>query len=430
MNLKIAPLYDCINMNHTIDYQELKDKLDEIHNIPKKYSTEIIDFIPYKNNILRFILNKKMECGFLNEEDFIGECFLRITLPKLKKNQRWKKNIGDRIVKNIEFNIGGSPIENLDTEFHYLSKWLKRDEQKDELYNKLIGNIDELNKSWDEKDNYTIYLPINLFLTSYSLMMTSIVILHNYEIMLELNDIKDLIETKNNSQINDDIKFDIKLIKKFYYIIKNDKEPEKYETIRNKMADFNGIQLVQHVKSKKLTLNDNILLNFINLECKYFYFYILPKNQSLFDSEPLDILDSIELYFNKYLRLNTRSEELKIYNFYQLFKRIPKNMYLVNFIEDLNTFTSYDCSNFNKFDNIILKIKFNENKIKKLIYHKNNLVLHCLNKKLCNDLVKNIFDFIKFDEHYVINQFDIKIHGVSNNFLRIKSGLSGLMFSN
>lgn len=410
MELKYSPLLDIINPLHNTDYIELKSKLNKVKDLPKKHSTEIIDYQPLENK-LRFKLS--------DLEHIIGECCLKIILPKLKENQRWKKNIGDRIVKNIEFTVGGRNLESLDTDFHYLSKWLNRDEESDKIYNKLTGNIPELYEDWGPKDNYTIYLPINLYLTSYSYIFNLPSGFCEYDIIIELNDINDLIETKNNilNQINS---LEIKLIKKIYFLKEED---------QNEFYNGDWVQLVQHQRFLQTKLEAEINLNFIRLECKYLYFYILPKNKTIFDVEPIDLIDYVELCFDKYLRLKTYSDELRIFNFYQLFKRIPNNIYLINFIEDLNDFTTFDCSNFNKFENVILKLKFKQDKIKKLIYHKNNYVLHGLNKIFCNELVKNIFDFIKFDDDYVINQFDIKIQSCINNFLRAKGAMAGVLYT-
>ena len=203
MELKYTPLLDCINTHHNINYIELRSKINKIKYLPKTHSTEIIDFVPFKNNIVRFKLSDK--------EEIIGECYLKIILPKLKEQQRWKKNIGDRIVKHIEFTVGGNTIETLDTDFHYLSKWLNRNEESDKIYNKLTGNIPELYEDWGPKDNYTIYLPLNLYITSYSYIFNMPSGFCDYDVYIELNDIRDLIETKIS--LVEIISFDIKLIK-------------------------------------------------------------------------------------------------------------------------------------------------------------------------------------------------------------------------
>lgn len=99
------------------------------------------------------------------------EKFIRDTSIDMSPNIRfaWVKNLGHSIIDNIEIHIGGKKID------RHLGIWiniwyqLTHDFAQIEIYNRLIGNVKELNNFDDqEKPSYDIYVPLSFWFNKFN----------------------------------------------------------------------------------------------------------------------------------------------------------------------------------------------------------------------------------------------------------------------
>ena len=99
--------------------------------------------------------------------DLIEKTTLVINLPKINKfndgfsQTAWVKNIGYRIIKSIGIEINGRTISKHYGEWMFL--WNELFSPLDNKMNKIIGNVDELINYTDNKNEYTLYIPLQFW---------------------------------------------------------------------------------------------------------------------------------------------------------------------------------------------------------------------------------------------------------------------------
>lgn len=144
---------------------------------------------------------KKVPCIVNRIGDLIKNITLVITLPSISqiyntdqtvdKNTRfaWMKKIGFGIIKNIEIKIGDKVIEQFTGE--WINCWYAL-HKKDNEINKMIGNVEDLFKYDNEKDEYKLYIPLPFWFSKSPSLSLPLCCLknHNVEITLELEDLK------------------------------------------------------------------------------------------------------------------------------------------------------------------------------------------------------------------------------------------------
>lgn len=143
---------------------------------------------------------KKVTCLLSRNGDLIGETFLVVKLPKIKKfttstgtsdtitKFAWVRKIGLALIKTIEIEIGGQLIDR-----HYgdwLNIWLELTQRQSPALKNMIGDTPELNNFTNGKDPYTLYIPLQFWFcrdSTLALPMVSL-IYSEVRINLELND--------------------------------------------------------------------------------------------------------------------------------------------------------------------------------------------------------------------------------------------------
>ena len=138
----------------------------------KRHTNFSIESIKQKfSNKLNF--GGKASCVLSRVGDLVGDIALIAVLPKIPsytnnnegvdkfKKFAWVKKVGFSLIKKIYIDIGGQKIDE-----HYgdwMNIWYELTGNKDRGFNKLIGNVKELNDFTDTKDNYTLYIPIKFW---------------------------------------------------------------------------------------------------------------------------------------------------------------------------------------------------------------------------------------------------------------------------
>jgi len=106
---------------------------------------------------------KKYTCKISTEGDLANRMCIKITLPSINLNNaecRWNKFIGFSLINYVEIEIGNKIIDKHYGEWMYIWSCLTTRNIKDDGFNKLIGNVNELTEFSSSKDEYIIYIPL------------------------------------------------------------------------------------------------------------------------------------------------------------------------------------------------------------------------------------------------------------------------------
>ncbi len=178
-------------------------------SIPQYFKTEL-DF------------GKKASCILSKIGDLINQIYLTITLPAIIKGNNkyaWIRRIGFAIIKNYEIIINGELIDRQYGE--WLNVWYELIGPKDNGFNNMIGDIPELTNLSDEKDEYTLNIPLQFWFCRNTGSALPLVCLQYSEVKInvELNDIEQCLLVTPTHYIN--IVNDFVNFKQFEYIEQN-----------------------------------------------------------------------------------------------------------------------------------------------------------------------------------------------------------------
>lgn len=147
--------------------------------------------------------------------DLLGMTYLYVELPNIQleifnnissniKKFAWVKKIGLALINYIEFDIGGTIVDR-----HYgdwLNIWqeLTNNSGNNKGYDKMIGNIPELNTFSQTKTSTKLYIPLSFwFCLDYGIALPLISLIHNdIKIHVEFNDINLCYKISPSSYIN------------------------------------------------------------------------------------------------------------------------------------------------------------------------------------------------------------------------------------
>lgn len=447
--------------NYLIDNTSTKKSI--FNNVIKKitnFSQVPVSYYPDSANTwgdtLRFTIKK---IG-----DLLTTMYLVLELPSLsvddieiypRQNERdsvyrvkWNDYIGNLIVENVIFKIGGQKIDEMTGEYMQFHT-----ELYDTTWSKLcmIGHDPVLNKPQYQIDKQFIYIPFRFFFCDDISRALPIVALeyHEIEIEVKLRRWEDTYLVLKQLYINDNSD---RTLSKINYLHTNKTiRLKKYNNIR---LDCNTIFLdaverhefvkkrheILITQTQKLIINcanrDSIYLNFTNpIKELIFAFqnrkyanlgeifnysgkpkYVPPVingievieiTETLWNSIPdKHLLDCMNIEFDGVERVPYR--DYKYWHFVQNYEnyrtRIDHNLYMYNF--GISTKTNMGSCNFSVFDTVKLNIKLTD--LSSYYYNKNieNKILigHC-NKTL------------------------IKMYANNYNILVIESGMGAIMFT-
>jgi hypothetical protein len=166
---------------------------------------------------------KRVTVTITRNGDLVTRMYLRIELgqvtmnnypqDELARNQylfAWVREIGNFIIDNIQFEIGGSQIDK--HWGHWMSTWhdLTKDINTEPAYNALVGNVPELTalRHPDSQGNFTndyvLYVPLIFWCNTNSGLALPLIALQYHEVRLwiEFNQFNELICYSNNLTLN------------------------------------------------------------------------------------------------------------------------------------------------------------------------------------------------------------------------------------
>lgn len=146
---------------------------------------------------------KRVSCLLSRQGDLVKGITLVINLPRIKsivgnfggtlQNVKfaWVRKIGYAIIKYVEIEIGGQTIDKHYSEWLNLWDELFGNKNTDDGLNKMIGNVPELYNFTDNKEAYTLYLPLRFWFCNNPGLALPIVALQyaDVKINVEFNDL-------------------------------------------------------------------------------------------------------------------------------------------------------------------------------------------------------------------------------------------------
>ena len=126
----------------------------------------------------------------------MNNVFVKVILPTIEYDTTntyiysWVPNIGFKIIKNVEIEIGGQIIDKHYSDWLYIWSELTCPKEKKEGLNNMIGNVPinyDFNKHYMTNiDSYTCYIPLYFWFCKSSNLALPIIALKNHEVKINI----------------------------------------------------------------------------------------------------------------------------------------------------------------------------------------------------------------------------------------------------
>jgi hypothetical protein len=166
---------------------------------------------------------KRVTVTITRNGDLVTKMYLRVELAQVTMNNvpqselerrkylfAWVREVGNFLIDNIQFEIGGSQIDK--HWGHWMSTWhdLTKDVNTEPAYNALVGNVDELTllRSPDAQGNFTqnyiLFVPLVFWCNTNTGLALPLIALQYHEVRLwiEINPFQELICYSNNLSLS------------------------------------------------------------------------------------------------------------------------------------------------------------------------------------------------------------------------------------
>ena len=173
-----------------------------VHRRHVNFATEPIE--QFFKNVPDF--GSRVTCNIFKKGDLLGETYVIVDLPSIPKAIRkdisetedvkqmsWVKKLGYVLIKNVDLEISGLPIEHYNGEWLNIWYELSTKYTRDKALDKMIGNIKDLTDYSTSKGTYKLQIPLAFWFCQLAGLYLPIVAMKN-------NDIKIHIEFNNFSQ--------------------------------------------------------------------------------------------------------------------------------------------------------------------------------------------------------------------------------------
>ena len=364
--------------------------------------------------------------------DLVQQIYFVFELPDIKSNDmgfRWVSDFGEVAVDNCYVNVGGTLVDRQYGEFMHIANMLTLGSDKKDMYNKLIGNVHQL-KTPDKDFVYPvqnpairsrkIYVPLNFWFNKDSASSLPLV-------CLQYSDTEIVIEMRPFTQL--------------YQV--NGRAPN---TINSKetLASLVYTDIVRWLKS------DTVLDIKAYLEVNYYFVDALEREQIAYN--PHEYLIEQTTRIERFsLSMNTIFEMVlqnPVKEFIWVLKR--NDLALTNEWFDFMDYSGKHILQsakfiFNGMDRLDEKDAFYYNYIQPFQHHKSNpkdgIYVYSFSlypddlgqpSGSCNmSRIQRIQMMLQIMEPLTTSyQYDLTVYAVSYNFLKISSGLVGVVFSN
>jgi len=416
----------------------------DIRDAVKKKIDELVD--QYKNEKIiiqkKAILSKLLKIGFKknncwyfpDKKEFFDENFKHnelsqqlIALIQTGKPQfAWVKELAHYLVEYVDVNIGGMTIDTHNSEIIRSDHIINLDENKVDVYNKMIGNIYELyGYNSDIKPKKTLYLPLTFwFCRHFSEAIPLVAMPHSFvDINIKFRSF-DEVSYSSNVKFIKPPKLNAYLIAHYIYVEKEERKrlcenklEYLIETFENSGEEIYGVNEI--VESKETADNNPIKINreyFIDYKLNFNYtskqmFWIVkpykitnPINKfdwNFYDEngKPYRPVNNVKIKFNG--RDRETLQDFGVYSYWQPYKHwcssLVDNMYLYNFALYPQQLQPSGTANFGKLAEASMQLY--------------------LNNKLTNSIENSN------------TKFRVSCYSLNYNILRFFSGMAGLAFT-
>ena len=137
--------------------------------------------------------------------DLIYKLILVIKLDKnTTKNWGYVEDLGHAIIDNINITIGQEEIDIHYQDWIHIYNQLYRNPSHDNKYNEMIGNVSKLKTIDNDKDEYTLYIPLHFWHTKNSNLTFPICSTNSnlFQVKVTLRNASDIINYKYNADID------------------------------------------------------------------------------------------------------------------------------------------------------------------------------------------------------------------------------------
>ena len=140
---------------------------------------------------------RKLTVNISKQADMIGKIYLNVVLPSIQepfnsllpsniKKFAWIKKIGLGLIKNIDLEINGIHMSRITGDYLNIIYNLTNDKSKQQIYNELIGNIEELYDYSTNKQSYSLMIPLDFWFCSDSELYLPVVALKHADIKIHV----------------------------------------------------------------------------------------------------------------------------------------------------------------------------------------------------------------------------------------------------
>jgi hypothetical protein len=93
--------------------------------------------------------------------DYLGLFLLSANKNYPNYKFAWVNKIGHQLIKNLTLEVGGQLIDRHNSDWFNIWNELSLNTELEPIYNKMIGNVDQLIKyDYSNKNSYTLYIPL------------------------------------------------------------------------------------------------------------------------------------------------------------------------------------------------------------------------------------------------------------------------------
>lgn len=324
----------------------------------------------------------------------------------------WIKKIGHYIIDNVYIKINDQIIDRQYGEWLEIWHELTKQKNKENGYNKLIGNIENLHSYNNQiKNKYELVIPLQFWFNKHIGLSLPILALHHSDIKLYVK-----LRSLNEVSIYDDsIKFKTrpklkcKILAEYIYLEKF----ERYKMATSKLEYF--IDTIQHINKIEL---DCVSFNGTNKKtveiktrftnpCKEIIWVLQREcfiKNKLYCNYSFDLKESINPIYKASIKFDGKHREqfreIEVYNYvypYERHSSTPSSgINLYSFSLDPDNANLYGSANLSELTD--LAIEFN------------------LKDKVLSEIIESKI------------KFRFGIYAITMNILRICSGMSGLLF--
>ena len=354
--------------NDTFSYTKYSGKEYDLVNIDlskfiDNVNSETIDLLKstIDNKIDSIVSNNS---NIINNQEELSQILNRPEKPVFS----WVHNLGNYIIKKINLYFNELLIDSLDSDWVNIWNNISNIKSKEDSYNKMIGNYEELNSLDGKiKQSKTLYIPLKFWFCNVPGLNIPLIAMPYVDINLNFTfeDLSNLVRKSIGSEIIGDGKFKSSLIVNYIYLDQNERKlfAESRHEYLIEQIQTNSFENLYNGETTK-----NVLLSFKNCIKDIFYVIIKENNVLFRERSNYSLIDhkmnggnpikSTTLEFNGRDRFRNYSGFYTNYiTPYEKYLSTPSDgINILSFSLDPNVFQPSGCCNFSMLEEPYLKL--------------------------------------------------------------------------